>query len=207
MTSPFWPHSLAKQWKTLASKLTLKVRPRPSPRCSGQGGKDRWTMLPQSITASLQAHLEVVRALHQRELTRDRGQVRLPETLERKAATLRQLAYLFSVRLSFLVRLQQRRRQTGTIQPKPPGGGHPPRLDEQACQRHLQLVREQPDATLAELRNRLGIPCSIMTIARALRRHGIRHKKKTRPRTRRSQSSVSSDELSRSLTGGAYVRR
>ena len=51
----------------------------------GKGGKDRRTMLPQSITVSLQAHLEGVRALHQKELARGRGQVRLPEAFERKA--------------------------------------------------------------------------------------------------------------------------
>src|SRR5262249_39335137 len=36
-----------------------------------------------------------------------------------------------------------------------------------------------PDATLAELRDRLGIPCCLMTIARALARHHITRKKKT----------------------------
>jgi integron integrase len=50
----------------------------------GKGGKDRRTMLPQSIAASLQAHLEGVRARHQKELARGRGQVRLPEAFERK---------------------------------------------------------------------------------------------------------------------------
>jgi transposase len=41
------------------------------------------------------------------------------------------------------------------------------------------LLRDQPDATLAELRDRLGIPCSLMAIDRALRRAGITRKKKT----------------------------
>jgi integron integrase len=50
----------------------------------GKGGKDRRTLLPQSITVPLQAHLEGVRALHQKELARGRGQVRLPEAFERK---------------------------------------------------------------------------------------------------------------------------
>src|SRR5262245_28474977 len=37
MTSPGWPPVWSKQWKTLASRLTLKVRPRASPRCNGHG--------------------------------------------------------------------------------------------------------------------------------------------------------------------------
>lgn len=41
-------------------------------------------------------------------------------------------------------------------------------------------MRQQPDATLAELRDRLGIACSIVAIFRALKRNGITRKKKTR---------------------------
>src|SRR5262249_34339252 len=62
---------------------------------------------------------------------------------------------------------------------RPHGGGPHPLLDEAACQRLLALVREQPDATLAELQARLGIPCSLSTICRALQRHRISRKKKT----------------------------
>jgi hypothetical protein len=40
------------------------------------------------------------------------------------------------------------------------------------------LVRQQPDATLEELRQRLGASCSTMTISRALRKLGLPRKKK-----------------------------
>lgn len=110
--------------------------------------------------------------------------------IQRGEHSLRQLAHLFSVSLSFIVRLQQRQRQTGSPQPKPHGGGHPPRLNDQACQLLLKLVRQQPDATLAELRDRLDISCSIMTIARALKRLGITRKKKTRQAQERDSPKV-----------------
>jgi transposase len=93
--------------------------------------------------------------------------------------SLRQLARFFSVSLSCIVRLLQRHRQTGSVQPKPHAGGTRPKLDDQAQMRLLALVRAYPDATLAELRDRLGIPCSLMTIARTLQRHHITRKKKT----------------------------
>ncbi len=93
--------------------------------------------------------------------------------------SLRQLAHLFSVSLSSLVRLLQRYRQTGSAQPKPHGGGPTPCLDQDAVHRLLDLVHEQPDATLRELRDRLGVPCHISTIARVLRRHGLSRKKNT----------------------------
>jgi transposase len=104
---------------------------------------------------------------------------RIVAAIDRGEHSLRQLAHLFSVHLSFLVRLLQRRRATGSVQPKPHGGGPTPKLDEAAVQRLVELVRQQPDATLAELRDRLGIPCHIATIARVLRRHRITRKKKT----------------------------
>ena len=53
------------------------------------------------------------------------------------------------------------------------------KLDDQAEAQLLELVRQRPDATLAELCDRLGIPCCLMTIARALQRHKITRKKKT----------------------------
>lgn len=104
---------------------------------------------------------------------------RIVAAIDRGEHSLRQLAHLFSVNLSFLVRLLQRRRATGSVQPKPHGGGPTPKLDADAVGRLLALVREQPDATLTELRDRLGIPCHIATIARVLRKHRITRKKKT----------------------------
>lgn len=104
---------------------------------------------------------------------------RIVALIDQGEYSLRQIAHLFSVSLSFLVRLLQQRRRTGSVQPRPHAGGPLRKLDDPAVQRLLELVRQQPDATLAELRDRLGIPCSIMTIARTLRRHRITRKKKT----------------------------
>jgi integrase len=44
----------------------------------GKGGKDRVTMLPENLVAPLQAHLEKVRLLHQRDLKAGHGEVSLP---------------------------------------------------------------------------------------------------------------------------------
>lgn len=50
----------------------------------GKGGKDRRTMLPAAVKHSLLQHLDRVRELHQRDLTRGLGAVPLPEALARK---------------------------------------------------------------------------------------------------------------------------
>lgn len=92
--------------------------------------------------------------------------------------SLRKIARVFSVSLSFLVRLLQRYRATGSLRPRPyPGAAS--KLNAADEDRLRELVRDQPDSTLAELRDRLGIACSIMAIARALRRLRITRKKKT----------------------------
>ncbi|HEX7054012.1 MAG TPA: tyrosine-type recombinase/integrase [Burkholderiales bacterium] len=50
----------------------------------GKGAKDRVTMLPGSVAAPLQAHLERVRRLHRRDLARGCCNVELPDALARK---------------------------------------------------------------------------------------------------------------------------
>jgi transposase len=115
---------------------------------------------------------------------------RIVALVEASEHSLRELAELFSVDLSTIVRLLQRYRQTGSVQPKPHGGGMPRKLDAAAVSRLLELVQQQPEATLAELRDRLGIPCSVMTIFRALQRKRISRKKSTRHATERDTPRV-----------------
>ena len=61
----------------------------------------------------------------------------------------RDLARIFGVSLSFLQSLLQRYRQTGSVAPKPHGGGNPGKVRP-----YLAVVRQfheqQPDASLAE---------------------------------------------------------
>jgi transposase len=104
---------------------------------------------------------------------------RIVAAVERGELSIRQIARVFSVSLSFIVRLRQRQRRTGSLQPLPHGGVPPRKLDAAAEERLRQLVHDQPDATLAELRDRLGIDCSLTTICRALQRLRLSRKKKT----------------------------
>ena len=53
---------------------------------TGKGGKDRVTVLPDVVRQALQAHLEVVRRLHQKDLAEGGGAVALPGALDRKLA-------------------------------------------------------------------------------------------------------------------------
>ncbi len=50
----------------------------------GKGAKDRMTMLPESVKAPLQDHLQQVQAVHQQDLAEGWGRVVLPHALDRK---------------------------------------------------------------------------------------------------------------------------
>jgi integron integrase len=50
----------------------------------GKGGKDRLTMLPESLGEALKDHLHLVRATHEQDLADGWGRVLLPEALDRK---------------------------------------------------------------------------------------------------------------------------
>ena len=92
--------------------------------------------------------------------------------------TTRLVATKYRVSESWVRRLKQRRRETGEIAPRRAGTKTPPKW--LAYQDQLrQLVEEQPDATLEELRTRLGKDVSIQTLSRALRALQLTFKKKS----------------------------
>src|SRR3954471_4442142 len=103
---------------------------------------------------------------------------RILDTVQRREGSLRQIALRLLVSVSFITRLLRTHRSTGSLQPKPHGGGNPPVLGPEDLQRLRELIRQQPDATLEECRQRLGLSCSLMTISRALEKLGLPRKKK-----------------------------
>src|SRR3954470_4770487 len=98
---------------------------------------------------------------------------RILETVRSGDGSLRQIARRFLVSVSFVTRLLRLHRSTGSLVPRPHGGGNPAELGPEDLERLRELIRLQPDATLAELRQRLGASCSTMTISRALGKLGL----------------------------------
>ena len=87
------------------------------------------------------------------------------------------VAELYGVSSAWVRRLKQRRRELGLVGPLPGRFGKPPKLSDEHLRRLEQLVARQPDATLAELRDQLGVQVVPSTIARALARLGLTFKK------------------------------
>lgn len=88
-----------------------------------------------------------------------------------------EVAEEFGVSPAWVRRLKQRLRETGSIAPKPHGGGHKPILDEQARAKLAEFLRSQPDLTLEELRQRLAIKISIGALWNAIHGLGLSLKK------------------------------
>jgi transposase len=88
-----------------------------------------------------------------------------------------QVAELFDVSTAWIRRLLQRRRQTGSIAAKPHAGGPRRKLGPRQREQLVEQVAQRPDATLAELRQRVGALVHLSTIHRALARMGLTVKK------------------------------
>src|SRR5689334_3456667 len=71
-----------------------------------------------------------------------------------------EIAERFSVSESWIRRLLQRRRDTGSIAPRPHKGGRTPAYDEDGLKRLAEAVAARPDATLVELARACGVACS-----------------------------------------------
>ena len=91
--------------------------------------------------------------------------------------TREQIAARFSVSVRWIGGLLRRRRETGSIAPKPRGGGRAPAFDEAAAARLRAAVRSDDDATLEALATAAGVACAPSAVHRALKRLGITRKK------------------------------
>ncbi|MFN0131090.1 MAG: IS630 family transposase [Phycisphaerales bacterium] len=99
---------------------------------------------------------------------------RVLRAYERGMATA-QIAHVFDVSPAWARRVKQRLREHGEAAPRKVGSPGVCKIDRQ---RLAELVHEQPDATLRELRERLGVVCAESAVCRALKA-GILLQKKT----------------------------
>ena len=102
---------------------------------------------------------------------------RVVAACDARDGTREQIAARFSVSVSWVRDLLKRRRETGSIAPKPRGGGRAPAFDDQAAGRLREAVRADSDATLEQLGRAAGVACSAAAVYRALKRLGVTRKK------------------------------
>ena len=102
---------------------------------------------------------------------------RVVAACDARDSTREQIAARFSVSVPWIRKLLRRRRETGSIAPKPHGGGQAPAFDADADRRLRDAVRADDDATLKELADATGVSCCASAVHRALARLGLTRKK------------------------------
>ena len=102
---------------------------------------------------------------------------RVVNAYDAKEGSREQIADRFAVSCSWVRKILRQRRDTGSIEPLPHGGGQAHEIDEAAAARLRDAVEAGNDATLAELARACGVSCGIPTVFRALGRLGITRRK------------------------------
>jgi len=96
---------------------------------------------------------------------------------DRGDGSSRQLAEVFGVSSAWIRKLLRLRRERGSIAAIEYRRGRKPRLTDRHIDRICELLAEEPDLTLEEVRRRLRLPVSVPVLCTTLRRIGFTRKK------------------------------
>jgi transposase len=106
---------------------------------------------------------------------------RILRAYEQGEGSISDVAQQFSVSPAFVNKLLRQWRQTGDLSPLPHGGGKPPSLSRRQLGLLKRQVRQQDDASLAELQQMLSeqeqVNVHLSTISRTLAKLGLPRKK------------------------------
>lgn len=108
---------------------------------------------------------------------------RIVETYDEGKWTQEEVAKRFRVSQGMVKKLLLQRRRTGEIGARHRFSGRKARLLPERGKQLKALVAKQPDLTLAEVKERLGLTCTIPAIHQVLVKLGLTYKKRhsTRP--------------------------
>ncbi len=98
-----------------------------------------------------------------------------------------QIAERFKVGEWWVHKLKRQRKHEGSLAPRKGPVGQPRSFQGGQLKRLQRYVERHPDATLEQIREKLGVPCSVVTIHHTLRRLGYRYKKNAAGQRTRSR--------------------
>lgn len=115
---------------------------------------------------------------------------RIVDAYHKAEGSVRELAKRFKVAPKTVQNYLNRKRETGSVEPRPHGGGPAPKLDDAGVRELRTVVEEKNDRTLDEIANELERRCKVRvgrsTVWRITERLGITRKKNATRRRRRS---------------------
>ena len=114
---------------------------------------------------------------------------RIVDAYRKAEGSVRELAQRFVVTPKTVQNYLNLERQTGSVVPRPHGGGQAPKLDDAGVQQVRAIVEEKNDRTLdetaKEVEIRLQVHVSRSTVWRIVERLGLGRKKKPSARANR----------------------
>lgn len=106
---------------------------------------------------------------------------RIVEAHQRKGLSYTEIAAALTVGYATVSRILRRFRERRSIEPDGRAGGNPPRINADELPVLRDIVAEQPDRTVEQIRDewvaRSGVDMSRSSMQRALHRAGLRRKK------------------------------
>ena len=103
---------------------------------------------------------------------------RILAAYDRGEGTREQVASRFCVSLGMVKKLLQQRRHSGDIAPRHHRSGRKPRIMESHREQLRALLENKPDLTLRELREALGLDCTLQAIHYVLEKMELTYKKR-----------------------------
>lgn len=103
---------------------------------------------------------------------------RILTSYDRHEGTRLDIAARYRVSLGLVKKLLQQRRHTGDIRPRHYRSGRKPKILVRHEQRMRSLLKRKPDLTLKELRQAVGLSCTLPAIYYVLERIGLTYKKR-----------------------------
>jgi len=119
---------------------------------------------------------------------------RIVSSYDKGEGTREQIALRFRVSLGMVKKLLQQRRKTGCIKPRHHFAGRKKTILAKHRIAMRQLLKDKPDMTLAELREALGLDCTLPAIHYVLVDMGLTYKKRrSAPPSKTAKTSASRD--------------
>ena len=103
---------------------------------------------------------------------------RIVSAYDRGHSTRAQVAARYDVSEGMVKKLLQQRRRTGDIAPRHRFSGAKPKITATHQQHLRRLVRDNPDMTLEELRDAIGVACTVQAVHYVLQKMGLPLKKR-----------------------------
>jgi transposase len=103
---------------------------------------------------------------------------RIVEAYERQEGTREEVAKRFKVSLGMVKKLLQQQSRTGDLRPRYRFCGRKARLLPDHGAKLKQLIAQEPDLTLAELKERLELDCTVAAIHWVVGKLGLTYKKR-----------------------------